>query len=117
MALDKLLIGTRIRSIREDIFHETRKSFADRCNLTETHIGQIERGEILVSLVTLDKIAYQTGSSIDYLLYGKTDNKKASIITNIENYLSNCSDEELKMYFKCISSIRAYIFNNKKNKN
>lgn len=113
MALDKLLIGTRVRTIREEIFHETRKTFAERCDLTETHIGQIERGEILISLVALDKIASCTGASVDYILYGKSNKRKPAIRNNIDNYLDSCNNEELKMYFRCISSIRSYIFNNK----
>lgn len=52
MALDKILIGDRIRKIRADTFDESRKDFAKRCDLTERHIAQIERGEFLVSLPT-----------------------------------------------------------------
>ena len=57
MALDKVLIGERVRKIREEILEESRANFAKRCNLTYRHISQIERGEFLVSLPTLDKIA------------------------------------------------------------
>ncbi len=113
MSLDKLLIGTRIRTIREEIFHETRKNFADRCDLTETHVGQIERGEILISLVALDKIVSCTGASVDYILYGKNENNRPAIRNHIDNYLDTCNNSELKMYFRCISSIRSYIFNDK----
>ena len=50
MALDKIKIGNRVRIIRENKYKETRAVFADRCSMTETHIGQIERGEILPSV-------------------------------------------------------------------
>ena len=113
MALDKLMIGTHIRTIRENIFHETRSCFADRCQLKESHIGQIERGEILVSLVSLDKIASATGTDVDYLLYGKGSNKNLEMRKNIDNYLNHSSKEELKMYFKCISSIKNFVFASK----
>ncbi len=111
MALDKLLIGTRVRKVREDGFKETRKLFSERCDLTETHIGQIERGEILIGLSAMDKIIDCTGTSADYILYGKNDKKKSAVRNNIDNYLDSCSEEELKMYFRCISSIRSYIIN------
>ena len=68
MALDKILIGTRIRKIREEIFEETRERFAKRCDLTERHIGQLERGDFLLSIQTLDKIAIATGIDADYIL-------------------------------------------------
>ena len=38
MALDKILIGTRIRKLREEVFEESRDKFGKRCNLTERHI-------------------------------------------------------------------------------
>lgn len=114
MALDKLLIGTRIRTIRESGFKETRKLFSERCDLTETHVGQIERGEILISLSALDKIIDCTGTSADYILYGKSDKRKSAIRNSIDNYLDSCSEEELRMYFRCISSIRSYIINRNK---
>lgn len=53
MALDKVLIGDRIRYIRENIFVESRKNFANRCDLNERYVGQLERGEFLLSLEVL----------------------------------------------------------------
>ena len=116
MALDQLLIGTRIREIREKRFGETREQFADRCGLKDTHIGQIERGEILVSLKSLDKIAFATGENIDYILYGKCTNQNLQIRKNIDLCLNHSSKEELKLYFDCISSFRKFCLNDIKNK-
>ena len=78
MTLDPLLIGTRIRKIREEEYNETRTDFANRCGLTETHIGQIERGEILLSTNALNKIITSTGANANYILYGNTNSKKIS---------------------------------------
>ena len=55
MALDKINIGTRIRKVREEIYHETRQAFAERCGLSENNLGKLERGEILISSKALDK--------------------------------------------------------------
>ena len=74
MALDKVLIGARIRKIREELFCESRVDFARRCNLTERHIGQLERGEFLISLPSLDNIITATGVDTDFILYGKGEN-------------------------------------------
>lgn len=107
MALDKIKIGNRVRIIRENKYKETRAVFADRCSMTETHIGQIERGEILPSLIALDKIASSCGEDFDYILYGKKENN--SIRRNIDIFLDRCNQDELNMYFKCISTIKGYI--------
>ena len=113
MALDSLSIGTRIRDVRENQFQETRALFAERCGLKESHIGQIERGEILISLRSLDKISIATGVSIDYYLYGKGSNKNLDVRKNIDIYLNHSSKEELKMYFKFISTIKSFIYKKK----
>lgn len=73
MTLDKSAIGLRIRKIREEVYHENRSDFSYRCSITESHLGQIERGEIMISLNALDKIVVSTGTDTDYLLYGKNE--------------------------------------------
>lgn len=109
MALDKFLIGARIREIRESIFEETRYEFARKCNLTERHIGQIERGEFLVSLTTLDKIATATGLSVDYILYGNNKNTNIKARDTLNVLLDRADKDELQMYYKCITSIKSYM--------
>lgn len=61
MAVDRKIIGVRIRKIREEPFNETRDKFGKRCNLSEKHIGHIERGEFLISLKALDCISSAIG--------------------------------------------------------
>lgn len=109
MDLDKISIGARIRKIREDIYHETRQLFAERCALSENHLGKLERGEILISIATLDKICSRAGIKTDYILYGKCENKHLNIRKTIDNFLDKSSKEELKMYFKFISAIKSFI--------
>lgn len=115
MALDKLIIGSRERNIREEIFEESRKEFAKRGNLEDRHIAQIERGEFLFSLTTLDKIATATGSVTDYILYGNNKNKNISIKENLYTLIDRADSDELQMYFKCLTTIKNYL-NKKDNK-
>lgn len=109
MGLDKMTIGVRIRKIREEIFHETRQMFAERCGISENHLGKLERGEILISINTLDKICSNAGIKTDYILYGKSENKHLNIRKTIDNYLDKSTKDELKMYFKFISAIKSFI--------
>lgn len=109
MALDKIMIGSRIRKVREEIFEESREKFGKRCNLTERHIGQVERGDFLISLSSLDKIASATGVNVDYILYGKGENNKLQITENMHNFIDIGDKEELKMYYKCLCTIRSYV--------
>lgn len=109
MALDKIMIGTRIREIRESLFEETRKLFAQRCNLNERYVGQVERGEFLLSLTALNQIVSSTGIDINYILYGKGENKKLNISENLHNIIDISDKDELKMYYKCICTVKSYV--------
>lgn len=109
MSLDKIVIGARIRKIREEIFEESRDKFAKRCNLTERHIGQIERGDYLLSLNSLDNIVSAIGMDADFILYGKGENNKLQIRETLHSIIDTTDKEELKMYYKCITTIKSYI--------
>lgn len=115
MALDKVIIGSRIRKIREEIFEESRAEFGKKCNLTERHIGQIERGDFLISLPALDKIVSATGTDVDFILYGKGENDNLRISENLITFINRADKEELNMYYKCISSIKSYVIKKDKN--
>ena len=109
MGLDRINIGTRIRKIREDVFAETRQNFAERCNLSENHLGKLERGDVLISIKTLDKVCLKTGVTADYILYGNCEGRDSTIRKNIDTFLDKSSKEELKMYFKFISTIKGFL--------
>ena len=109
MALNKMIIGTRIRKIREDIYKESRKEFGNRCNLTERHIGQIERGDNLLNLSTLDKIISATGIDIGYILYGNEEKNKHQLAKSLHNFIDKCDVADLQFYNKFITSHQNYI--------
>lgn len=115
MALDKLLIGERIRKIREELLGESRNEFAKRCNLTERHVGQIERGEFLISLPTLDNIASATGVDADFILYGKGNNNKLKMKETLATLIDRADKDELQMYYRCITTIKTYVAKKEKN--
>lgn len=109
MDLDKVMISDRIRKIREDIFEESRKTFAKRCDLDYRHLSQLERGEFLFSLPTLHKIATATGTDTDYILYGKKYSSKLKVVENLYTLIDRADEDELQMYFKCLTSIKNYM--------
>jgi len=106
MALDKIVIGERVRKIREDTFEESRIEFGKRCGLTDRCIGQIERGEFLFSLPTLDKISSATGIDTDYILYGNGKKEKSTIRQALHNIIDKLNKDEVTAYYKCISIMR-----------
>ena len=110
--LDEILIGARIRKIREEVLKESRTLFSERCGISENHLGKLERGESLITINTLNKICTTTGTNSDYILYGKNENKDLKVRKTIDNFLDHSSPEELKMYLKFISTIKNFIYEN-----
>ena len=81
---DDINIGERLREIRENM-NMTREEFSEKIDITDSFLGQIERGERSLSVKTLKKVVKYTGVSADYLLFGK--NSKNDVLTKINNIL------------------------------
>ena len=108
MVLDAVKIGMRIRKIREEIYHESRQLFAERCGLSENHLGKLETGTLDISIKALNKIYSATGTTTDYILYGNSETTRKTI----DNFLDNSTKKELKIYLKFISTLKSYFEDN-----
>ena len=86
---DNVIIGERLRGIREKM-KMTREEFSEKIDITDSFLGQIERGERALSVKTLKKVVKYTGVSADYLLFGKDTNNDT--IQKINNILTLNSD-------------------------
>ena len=104
---DNVLVGERIRAIREN-FHMSREKFSEMVDISEVFLGQIERGERSLSIKTLKKIVVYTGVSSDFILFGNSDNNEYT--SKINRILNKCSDSTLKYIYELIHSS----FKNKK---
>ena len=62
-------VGARVRKLRNDRGW-SQDIFADRSGLHRAHVGEIERGEVNVSLLTLKTIADTLGCKIVDLVKG-----------------------------------------------
>ena len=78
-------IVERLRGIRENM-HMTREQFSEKIDITDSFLGQIERGERSLSVKTLKKVVKYTGVSADYLLFG--NNSQNDTIQKINNILT-----------------------------
>lgn len=82
---DNIDIGERLRGIREGM-QMTREEFSEKIDITDSFLGQIERGERSLSVKTLKKVVKYTGVSADYLLFG--NNSQNDTIQKINNILT-----------------------------
>ena len=108
MVLDAVKIGMRIRKIREEIYHESRQLFAERCGLSENHLGKLETGTLDISIKALNKIYSATGTTTDYILYGNSETKNLTTRKTIDNFLYYSTKIELKIYLMFISTLKRY---------
>lgn len=121
--IDSKLIGQRIRESRE-AFELSREDLAEMLSISDYYIGQLERGQRLMSLGVLVRIASCLHISLDYLVWGKTmppsdliaDSAEANYGPNEHNnrrdlvsLLDKCSSRELDLIEKLIKTILPYI--------
>jgi len=109
---DNIEVGERIRKIREDL-NMSRESFSEMIDISDVFLGQIERGERSLSIKTLTKIVKYTGSSTDYILFGKLDDN--NVICKINKILNKCSDDTLDYIYKLIHSSSTFLKKHYKN--
>ena len=94
-------IGERLRGIREGM-HMTREEFSEKIDITDSFLGQIERGERSLSVKTLKKVVKYTGVSADYLLFGKnTNNETIEKINNILTVNSETTSDFIYYIVMC----------------
>ena len=109
---NNLEVGERIRKIREDL-KMNREKFSEMVDISDVFLGQIERGERSLSIKTLCKIVYFTGSSTDYILFGNESNN--TTINKINRILSKSSDANIKYFYDIINCSHIFFKTYKKN--
>ena len=112
---DDIVIGERLRGIRENM-HMTRELFSEKIDITDSFLGQIERGERSLSVKTLKKVVKYTGISADYLLFGKSsDNETIQKINNILASNSEATSDFIYNIIMCSNDFCKKLIDENKN--
>ena len=61
-----ITVGARIRTIRENMGY-TRERFSDLCDISDSFLSDVERGNKSLTTKTLYKICSSTNASADYI--------------------------------------------------
>jgi transcriptional regulator with XRE-family HTH domain len=95
MEIDYKAIGQRIKiaRIRKGI---TQDQMAEKTNLSNPHISNVETGNTKPSLPTIIKIANALDVSVDELLCDSVKRSRAVFEQELEELLEDCSDKELR---------------------
>lgn len=94
--MDYELLGKRIREERKR-HNLTQEKLAEKIDLSEAYIGQIERGERILSLDTLLKITDQFGVTVDYLLNNSIDLNDDQFLNQLKKIMMDRSTKEKQM--------------------
>lgn len=102
MYVDYKKIGVRIAQRRKEIKMK-QNTLAEKTNLSNNHISNIENGYSVPSIETFAKICNVLNITPDYLLLGAL--KSNNISQNIVDKLNLCDDKSLKLISKIIDAI------------
>lgn len=106
-------VGSRIRQVRENMGY-TRESFSELCDISDSFLSDVERGNKSLTTKTLHKICSATHVSADYLLLGpcSVTSGENPAIDSILSVMSQMSKEQclhaaniLNEYFLAINEL------------
>ncbi len=86
-----LLVGLRIREIRESL-NLTREQFCSKCDISESFLAAVERGQKSITSKTIYKICTSLNISADYIILGKNKRYESDVLLELFNSL-NPSDQ------------------------
>lgn len=107
MAMDKLVIGKRIRHEREKLAM-TRDEFAEQVEISPQFLAEIENGTKGMSAETLYKICEKISLPADYILLGRQSvgtlrTPAAEILSSIPPRYSGAVEDMLRTFAQVIS--------------
>lgn len=110
MNLDKL--GQRIREERLKL-HLTQEKLAEDIKISDSYMGQIERGERSLTLETLVTLANRFGVTVDYLLADSVKVKDEELISEWLQVMDGRSANEKRMALDIIKVMFGHLDNSR----
>lgn len=96
-----LFLGNRIRHFRKRERLSLLK-LANMCEISEKHLGQIERGKGNASVELLEKLAGNLGIEIRELLDIQAEKDREELIKELQSILFQISDEDLRRIYRVV---------------
>ncbi|GGA49235.1 helix-turn-helix domain-containing protein [Paenibacillus physcomitrellae] len=94
--MDYTKLGKRLREERLKL-NLTQEKLAEKVEVSEAYIGQIERGERSLSLDTLIKLVNQFGVTVDFLLQDSVSSNNEQFFEALKQIVNNRSIQEKQM--------------------
>ncbi|MDO4265451.1 MAG: helix-turn-helix transcriptional regulator [Eubacteriales bacterium] len=102
-------IGERIKAARTSLFL-TQEQAAERCDITPSFYGNIERGNKKMSVETLVKISKGLKISVDRILFGDAASTSDDEVSHICQAVRQAHDpDQYKKYLEIIRTLAGII--------
>jgi transcriptional regulator with XRE-family HTH domain len=101
-------LGQRIREERLKL-NLTQSQLAEDVDISDTYVGQIERGERSLTLDTLVRLVNRLGVSIDYLLKDSVATTDDGILNQFRQILDSQTDNRKQMALDVIKTMFAHL--------
>ncbi|MEX1029121.1 MAG: helix-turn-helix transcriptional regulator [Paenibacillaceae bacterium] len=106
--MNDALLGKRIRMERNKL-NMTQETLAEKVDLSDAYIGQIERGERKLSLHALIKLSNALGVTVDYLLHDYIEIDDDGFINQIKQIMLHRSPKEKQMMLDMIKLMSTHL--------
>jgi len=106
--MDYKMLGKRIREERLKL-NLTQSQLAESIDISDTYIGQIERGERSLTLDTLVRLVNRLGVTIDYLLMDSVAVTDENIINQFRVIIDSRSDKNKRMAIDVLKTMFAHL--------
>lgn len=94
--MDYKFLGKRIREERIKLML-TQEKLAEAVDISDSYLGQIERGERSLTLDTLTRLSNRLGVTIDYLLQDSVQAYDENYINQFKQLICNRNDNQKSM--------------------
>lgn len=106
--VDYAKIGARVRAARV-MQRMTQEEASERCDITSSYYGNIERGDKKMSVETLVKIAKGLNVSADELLFGETGKECGAANDFLKEVQRTVNQEQFSKYLEVMKAIAPII--------
>lgn len=101
--MQREFLGKRIREVRKRL-KLTQEKLAERVNISNVYLGEIERGNKMPSIPVFIAIAEALDVSCDYLLRDSTDTGAVFVNNEITEKLNSLSAKQRKAVLEIINA-------------
>ena len=108
--MDYKKLGDRIRQERRRL-GLTQSKLAEDIDISDTYMGQIERGERSLTLDTLIRLVNRLDVTIDFLLSDYVIDADENIINQLKQIIDNQSQKHKQMAVDVLKTIFAHLDN------